>query len=95
MACTGHTNSCPSHPGYDPPLSPVDWTYDPIDTDDEVYGLDFNEMKSYTDAEYTRRALTPSAGFPPDDKETDDIVYGSDYISVWDHIKSIDSTGSI
>jgi len=25
MACGGHSNSCPSHPGYDPPLSPVSW----------------------------------------------------------------------
>lgn len=94
MACNGHSNSCPSHPGYDPPVEAVSWTTDPLDTNDEVDATHFNELKYWTTVEYSRRSISPSGGFPPDDKDTDDIIYGSDYITVWDHIKNIDRTWS-
>lgn len=88
MVCTGHTNSCPAHPGYDPPLSPVSWTDDPLDTTDDVKATHFNELKYYVDVEFTRRGLSPSAGFPPDNMDTEDIIYASDYREIRDHLRT-------
>lgn len=89
MVCTGHTNSCPGHPGYDPPLSPVSWTDDPLGTNDEVKATHFNELTFYIDVEFTRRGLTPSGGFPPSDKNTNDLVEAADYREVRDHIRTL------
>lgn len=86
MACGGHTNSCPSHPGYDPPLAGVSWTDDPLDGGDEVKAQHYNELSFYINAEFTRRGLTPSGGFPPADKDSDDFVFGDDYRVLRDHV---------
>jgi len=87
MACTGHTNSCPTHPGYDPPLAGVSWTDPTIGTDDEVKATHFNEMTYYTNFEFTRRGESPSGGFPPSNKTSSDIVYAVDYRNIRDHLK--------
>ena len=84
MSCHGHTNSCPSHPGYDPPLSPVSWQDDPLDTNDEVEAYyHFYYLAWYIDYELNRRGDTPFTGWfdPISDAsfDTDDIIYGSDY----------------
>ena len=95
MACGGHTNSCPSHPGYDPPLSPVSWTDDPLNTNDEVKATHFNELKLNINVEFTRRGLSPSAGFPPANKDTNDFVYGDDYRVLRDHIIPVSDDSSL
>ena len=86
MACTGHCNHCPAHGGYIPPISVYTWTNDPITTDDPVEEDDFNEMASVINSEFARRSLSPSAGFPPTAKTTNDIIYSLDYRRIRDHL---------
>jgi len=95
MACTGHTNSCPLHAGYVAPVAAYTWTNDPITTDDPVEEDDFNEMTLVTNAEFTRRSLSPSGGFPPANKTTNDIIYAADYRRLRDHLVTLcrQSTG--
>ena len=91
MTCIGHTNSCPGHPGYDPPLEPIDWVDDGLGTDIDVKGHDhFYMLALYINYELWRRDKEKPSGWweygdiwhpiPGADKGTDDIVYASDYM---------------
>jgi hypothetical protein len=85
MACGGHTNSCPAHPGYDPPLSPVSWPDDGLGTDIYVKGFDhFYYLVYYINYELNRRGVAKPDGwwdpYSDGNKDTDDIIYSSDYM---------------
>ena len=89
MACGGHCNVCPAHPGYDPPLSAVPWrsadcVHTPIDTNDIVEAnYHFYWLAWYIDFELDRRNDSPPAGWfnPIGDAsfDTTDVIYASDW----------------
>jgi hypothetical protein len=84
MACGGHCNHCPSHPGYDPALSAPTWTNDPIGTNDEVEDTDFNEMRAYIVTECARRSKSSSGIAGTVNSST--VVTASDYKSLRDYL---------
>lgn len=63
MACSGiHCNQCPDHPNYIGPVTPTVWTDDPVDTNDQVKAVHFNELRNAIIAENTRRSKTWAVG---------------------------------
>jgi hypothetical protein len=85
MACNGHNNHCPSHPGYDPPLSPLTWTNDPIGTDDFVETEDYNEMRAGILTELSRRGKSAVCTMPTVVKDVT-IIYAEDYRCLRDNL---------
>ena len=87
MACTGHTNSCPAHPGYDPPVSPISWVDPGLGTDIEVKGYHhFYYLNYYINQEFSRRSVSPPGNWAYGQKYTDDIIYADDYKMLRDGI---------
>ena len=90
MACGGHCNVCPSHPGYTGPGSPVTWYSDPVDTDIVIKGLTHFYYLAYEiDVELDRRGDTPFTGWwvPITDCYYDDVapgkvIYAEDWITL-------------
>lgn len=84
MACGGHCNQCPAHPGYSGPVSTVSWPDPGLGTDIDVRGYyHFYYLVYFIDQELTRRSESPPAGWwsPVEDgnKGTTDIIYAADY----------------
>ena len=105
MACGGHCNVCPAHPGYDPPVSAVTWrslypTYclgHTLDTNDYVEeDYHYYYLAYYINQEIARRAASKPSGWDAwyaeaPGKTSSSIVYASDYLMFK---KGLDACGS-
>ena len=92
MACNGHCNQCPTHPGYIGPETPTSWTDDPVDTNDEVKSTHFNELRTAIQNELDRRSLTEETTYiDPGSVDTNDIVYKDSYRYVRNQIRKVSS----
>ena len=57
MACTGHSNSCASHPGYVGPGTATTWTSpDPMTAGTEINVGYWNELRNAINSETSRRS---------------------------------------
>ena len=92
MACTGHCNQCITHPGYIGPETPTEWTDNPVDTNDEVKSLHFNELRSSIQEELIRRSLEQDTTYDdPGDVDTNDLVYKNNYRYIRNQISKASS----
>ncbi len=94
MSCHSHSNSCPSHPGYDPPLGPITWqsaypTYcsgHTLNTNDYVEeNYHYWYLAYYINYEINRRGSSKPSGWDTwyaqaSPKTSDDIIYASDWL---------------
>lgn len=89
MACNGHCNHCPSHPGYVPAVGDATYTNPiPFDTNDDVRYLDFNELRAYISTESTRRS---DAVTLPSTQTGSDLVEYLDWRSLRDAISDLEN----
>jgi len=91
MACGGHCNVCPAHPGYDPPVYVISWPDPGLGTDITVRGYyHFYYLNYYINQEFTRRSVSPPGDWVYGQKYTDDIIYAADYRMLVDGLDACD-----
>ncbi len=56
--CTGHVNSCPTHVGYEPAVTPTVWTDPTLTQGEEVKSIHHNELRTAIIAELGRWGKT-------------------------------------
>jgi hypothetical protein len=105
MACGGHCNVCPAHPGYDPQVSTITWqslypTYcagHTINTDDRVEeNYHYYYLAYYINYEINRRDAGKPDGWDAwyseaIGKTSDDIVYSDDWLMMPDGLNECDA----
>ena len=93
MTCVGHTNSCPSHAGYDPAVSAILWPDAPLGTGINVKGYyHYYYLVYYIQSELDRRSVSPPGDwwvpYSAGNLDTDDTIFAADYLKLRDALQA-------